>query len=345
MILRGVYYDGQSSDRHPVTVSVDGPLLRIEGEGIALACERHRVRATAPLGRMRRSLLLPDGAVCELADDAPVEALLPRAGGRLTGLLHRWERSLALAGAALALTVLLVWGFVRFGIPVLARQAAFAIPPAAERSMGAQTLDLLDRMLFDPSTIPAQRQQELRALFAGMLGESDGAAGYRLEFRLSEPLGANALALPSGIVVVTDDFVRLAQHDEEIVAVLAHEIAHVRRRHALRQVLQNSGSALVVASLTGDVTSITSLAGALPTALIDARYSQQFETEADDDAVDHLRRRGIAVSRYADILGRLQQTHDQRQGEEAGDGRQPLGDLFSTHPETRKRIERILRDR
>ena len=55
---------------------------------------------------------------------------------------------------------------------------------------------------------------------------------YRLELRSGEALGANALALPSGIVIMTDDLVALAKSDDEIGAVMAHELGHVRGRHA-----------------------------------------------------------------------------------------------------------------
>ena len=86
-------------------------------------------------------------------------------------------------------------------------------------------------------------------------------------------MGANAFALPNGTIVVTDDLVKLAEHDDELVAVLAHEIGHVVSRHALRRVLQDSGVMLLVAGITGDIVSISSLAAALPTLLIEAKYS------------------------------------------------------------------------
>ncbi len=54
-------------------------------------------------------------------------------------------------------------------------------------------------------------------------------------------VGANAFALPSGIVVMTDELVELAKTDDELVAVLAHEIGHVRGRHALRQTAAGGG--------------------------------------------------------------------------------------------------------
>jgi Zn-dependent protease with chaperone function len=339
MKSEGIYYDGKSSDRQVVSVTRTGMQLHITGAGIALSYDLRQVKATAPLGRTHRTLQLPDGGVCELAAQVRTEDLLPRQGGLLGGWLHRWERSLPTVVAALLLIVLLVWAFGQFGIPHLARRVAFAIPPALEKSLGEETLVVLDRAFLAPSGLSTERQEEVRALFGRMRQEFPEAAGYRLELRLSGALGANALALPAGIIVMTDGLVELSMHDEEIIGVLAHELAHVQRRHALRHVLQNSITGLVLASLTGDFTSITSLAAALPTALVDARYSRAFELEADDAAVAYLQQRGIATHRYADMLERLQVEQERRSGDQKG---QPFGRLFSTHPETRKRVERVL---
>ena len=75
--------------------------------------------------------------------------------------------------------------------------------------------------------------------------------------------------------------------DDELLAVLAHEIGHVRGRHAMRLVLQNSGLAVLLTALAGDAVGVTFLAVALPSMLLQSGYSRQFETEADDYAFAH----------------------------------------------------------
>ena len=75
-------------------------------------------------------------------------------------------------------------------------------------------------------------------------------------------LKANAFALPSGIVVLTDELEALAQHDDELSAVFAHEIGHVVHRHSMRMVIQHSASALLMLGLLGDVNSATSVVAA-----------------------------------------------------------------------------------
>jgi Zn-dependent protease with chaperone function len=340
MPVQASYYDGQSSDCHPVTLSREGKTLRIVGAGIDLSCAAAAVRLSPLLGRLRRTLSLPDGGICEVEADAAAQLFLAPERGS-SDWLHCWERSLGLALLALLLTVAVIGLFLHYGVPILAQQVARTVPPRSERMMGEEALAFLDKALLAPTTLPRARQEEVHALFVRMQQQLPGTSTYRLELRQGQELGANALALPAGIIIVTDEFVTLTRHDEEIVAVLAHEIAHARQRHILRSVLQNSAVGVIVASLTGDITSITSISAALPTALIDARYSREFENEADAAAVAYLAAQQIPVTRFADILRRLESGHDQRHGS-AGSQGVPYGDLFSTHPETTARLKRIM---
>jgi Zn-dependent protease with chaperone function len=80
--------------------------------------------------------------------------------------------------------------------------------------------------------------------------------------------------------VITDDLVKIAKSDDEIIAVLAHEIGHVRGRHALRQLLQAAGISALAVAVLGDVSSFSAILGAAP-ALLHAKHSRDFEREAD----------------------------------------------------------------
>ncbi len=164
---------------------------------------------------------------------------------------------------------------------------------------------------------------------AGIDGKS------RLEFRKGKGVGANAFALPSGIVVMTDEMVALARNDDELAAVLAHEAEHVRGRHGMRHILQNSMTVLIVSAVTGDIASISSLASTVPTVLIDAKYSRDFEREADAAVAVYLRSRKIPLKRYADILARLQAELDKKVPGES----MPARNYLSTHPPTEDRIK------
>lgn len=340
----GGYFDGVVAARREVLLTIEATGLHIQGVGFEHSYPLNEVILPSVVGSVRRTIRLPDGGMCEVTDHAFVDKLelLLSSGARAT-LLHRWEKSLPLVAAALGLTVLAVVLFMRFGVPILARQVAFALPPAVESSMGRESLAVLDRLMTNPSKLGAERRAELTALFRRVTDASGAPPGCRLEFRAGGAIGANAFALPSGIVIITDGLVELAKHDDEIAAILAHELGHVRQRHVLRHVLHNSVTGLVIATLTGDLVSITSLAATLPTALVDASFSRSFEREADDAAIAWMESAGVPPRRYAEILGRLHAQLVVKHGA-AADGSNPVRNYLSTHPDTGDRIRRIMKD-
>ncbi len=331
----GGYYDGRVSTRRPVVVSLGAGTLDVRGDGVGMSVALSSVRVTAGVGNIRRFLRLPGGGLCDVDDAAFLDAVL--AGqGKAPGpsLIHRWEKGLAYVALALIATVAIVAAFVRYGVPVLATRVAFAIPVDVETRMGKDALALLDRFAFAPTGLPRSRQDELRNVFLDVARHAGIEGRSRLEFRQWTGAGANALALPGGIVVMTDGMVALARNDDELAAVLAHEAAHVRARHNMRHLLQNSMTVLVVSAVTGDIASISNLASTVPTLLIDAKYSRDFEREADAAVAAYLKDRNIAPQRYAEILGRLQEELDRKMP----GGEAPAKTYLSTHPPTAERI-------
>jgi Zn-dependent protease with chaperone function len=135
---------------------------------------------------------------------------------------------------------------------------------------------------------------------------------------------------------MTDEMVTMAADDEEVLAVLAHEIGHIRERHSLRGVLQSSTVALMIAGLTGDLASLTSISATLPTLMVQLKYSRTFELEADDYAVAMMRDMTIAPTKLGDIL--LRMTEASGRGEKSDDS---ISDYLSTHPASTERMRRI----
>ena len=81
------------------------------------------------------------------------------------------------------------------------------------------------------------------------------------------------------------------------------------------------------------MSSASTLAASVPTVLVHAKYSRDFEREADDYARAWLARRGIPLHHFGDLLRRI----EAQQG-----GREPEGDegvmsYFSSHPTTQER--------
>mgnify|MGYP001184902121 CR=1 FL=1 len=335
-MIKATFYDGQTSRGTAVWIHLDSPdKLRITGLERDLTYALSAVQITSRVGNTLRRLALPGGAMCETPENDAVDVMLRQRGrSRWQALVYTLESRWGYVLLVFLVTLSGVWGLVEYGLPALAKRVAYAFPASADSTLGRDGLRLLDNGLFSPSTLEEEQQERLRVIFDSMTKQLNDGHAFRLEFRKSDRLGPNAIALPSGIIVVTDSLVSLAKNQNELIGVLAHEIGHVQYRHALRTLLQNSAAALLMASLTGDITSLTALSAALPTLLVEAKYSRAFETEADRFALQYLRDHDIQPAYFADMLGRL---------EEAATHQGEVHSYLASHPVTSERI-RMFRD-
>lgn len=333
--LKGRYYDGKTSARHDITLVIDDlGWVTIKREAAEDRYQLSELDILPRIGNLPGRINFPNGATCEIDNAEQLFDLLGKYGKhKYHTIHHRWENSLKYVFLAMVLTVAAVWGFIKYGVPVLAKSVAFSIPEATETLMGEQTLMTLDRTVLSPSDLSADRRQKLLDYFDTVLLTGPDRHKYRIEFRKSKQIGANAFALPSGIIVFTDEMVDLAENDDELVAVLAHEIGHVKNRHIMRHVLQDSTTALLLIILTGDVISSSSVAVVLPTALVQAKFSRDFEAEADRFAVDMLRSHNVSPSNLSTILARLHLQHGRIDSGET--------DFLSSHPGLKDRIKMI----
>ncbi|MES1185690.1 MAG: M48 family metallopeptidase [Myxococcales bacterium] len=328
----GTYYDGLTTQATPVSLQLDDAnVLHVDGLPAPVAHPLASVRISARLGNTTRALYFPDGAKCDCADNLAVDELERRAGkAGLSRLVHALESRWRYALLAGLLLVLLLVGGAHWGIPFLARRAADAMPAAMAQDLGRGTLEVLDRTLLKPSELPQEVQQRIEGEFA-VMARHYPELPLSLHFRGGAP--ANAFALPDGGVVVTDALVQLSTNDEQVLAVLAHEIGHVHHRHALRMALEGSTLVLLSSAYFGDVTQLTTLSTALPSVYTRAAYSRDCETEADTFALHYLDESHIPRQRFADIMRALQR-------EMGGDSKGGLQYLAS-HPPTSERIKRF----
>ncbi len=299
------------------------------------------LRISPRLANTPRYLHLLDGPTIETLDNDAVDQLqqlLEPSSSR--GLVHRLESHWRFV----ALTVLVVgavfWATVRYGVPAAADAVAAALPAELLDSTSEQTLQLLDQRWLEPSMLSAARQQALQRHFQPLV-QSRPELRIQVAFRASEAVGANAFALPNGQIIFTDAMVNLAAHDDELLAVLAHEIGHVEHRHSLRRLVQNSLYVFVLALITGDTSGTAEVVLGLPVLMAELAYSRAYETEADQYALAYLREAGIPPQRFADLMRRLETTRLAKAGEtaEPADADQIRWQGYlSTHPPTEERL-------
>ncbi len=318
------YYDGETAGATLVELEVLGSLLKFDVGGMPHRIEIADTVVVEPVGKGPWIVELGSDASLHITDEAFGESI-SRIGGA-SGFVRTLEGAWHWALASVVVAVVAVWAILTFGVPQMARSVAFALPENAEVALRDEGLGIMDRLWFEESELPDSTRARIRALFEELQDVNPDFGNYRLEFRASK-IGPNAFAVPGGIVVLTDELVELAETDEQIVAVLAHEVGHLYGRHSMRILLQNSVSALFIAGLTGDISNITALAGAVPTVLMHAKYSRDFESEADGFAFDYLQSKGISTDVLSELLLKLES--------EAGGSSVP--GWLSSHPPSRQR--------
>jgi len=235
-------------------------------------------------------------------------------------------------GGGIAVAAACVWLVVAIALPLAADPVARSISPKLESHLGKQALTSLDATVLKPSKLPDDEQAEWKDKFDAFVAGEKGEEKYGIIFRHAGM--PNAFALPGGTIVVTDEMVAAVGSDDELLAVLAHEIGHVRGRHAMRLVLQSSGLAVLMTALAGDAVGVTFLAVALPTMLLQSGYSRKFEAEADDYAFAHMKRHGVSPQAFADVMRRLEKETGGARDNDA------MMRYLGTHPATAERIRR-----
>ncbi len=332
--FQGVLYDGKNTAKHAATLLVTptGQLKLIYDEG-ELEAEFSQIQISDRLANIPRSVAFAGGERFITDDNAQMDKLITTLTGKSSGLVHQLEsKSHYVAGALLLLIAAMIF-LITVGVPRLAEQAAEIAPPSLLEKISVEALDHFDESFLQPSELPMDVQNWLQNRFAEMTVADEARYGFRLIFRKAGQLGPNAFALPSGDVVVTDELVHLADHEDEVLAVLAHEIGHVVKRHSLRRLFEDSMLAALVFGITGDTSSFAQTAAALPVLLVSSGYSRDFEREADDYALAMMQQQGIEKYRFADILSRIEQTN-----------KTPfqVPGFLSTHPVTDERIQQFV---
>lgn len=303
-----------------------GTLLSGGGAGKAAVSPR--------VGSIPRRVTFPDGSVFETWDNEGVDRYLAMRGQGGAGLVHWLEQFRLRLVVIVAVAFLLGGAIYRWGVPALVEVAIWATPPIVPQIMAQGTLETLDRTTFSPSKLPEETRREIAEGFAQIAARSPrGVEGYNLNFREGGLIGPNAFALPDGTLVITDELVKLADSDTEmLVGVLAHEIGHVELEHSLRQLYRAAGIAGLIMLIAGDVGSGVEDVLVEGGGLLALSYSRAAEAEADRRSVELMAKAGkdpAAIARFFALL-------EEKLGDRSGTN------ILSTHPGTPQRKKDIL---
>lgn len=177
--------------------------------------------------------------------------------------------------------------------------------------------------------------KRLRKLTAGIT-QVDGTP---LNFKVYKTDQVNAFACADGSVRVYTGLMDLMT-DDEVLGVLGHEIGHVGLKHTKKQFQQ---AMLVVAARYGLMAAGGTVAalsasqlGDLGQTLASSSFSRKQESEADDYGYDFLVKNGKNPYFMAMAFEKLESLNANAKTSNA------VNNLFSTHPDTQKRISRMV---
>lgn len=267
------FYDGLTAQSHAAEVELDGDQLRIRADGrevvwrlkdLSVEVEADQARVSSRHDRDARLVL-------------PVGDWSPLAGDRLTEKLSaRRHREWWLIGGLTAVAAGVVL-FVTVGVPALSGPVARATPIAMEERMGDNINGQMSHVF--PACENAAGQRVLAQLGDRIAAGAD--TPFDIRVRAVDAPMVNAFAMPGGRIMVTGELIQQAKTPDELSAVIAHEIAHVEKRHVMQAVWRNFGVGMLLDLVVGGGTGAGQQAVILAGQASELSYSRSSEAEAD----------------------------------------------------------------
>ncbi|MBZ6377511.1 hypothetical protein B5C34_04555 [Pacificimonas flava] len=152
----------------------------------------------------------------------------------------------------------------------------------------------------------------------------------------------NAAALPGGDIVLFRPVVENAGSPEELAGIVAHEMAHVKKRHVTEALIRHFGFGLLLSSVGGN-------AGTAVTQMTGLTHTRAAEREADRAAIATMLAADVSPAEAADFFRRV----GGAERDEGGDGDEPQNpvrttasrfpEFLRTHPAPDGRVARFTR--
>lgn len=312
------------ADARSLRWDLEGLELRLGGAGDRLVFFTHP-------SQPETSLYTADHSVLQ----HPELRARPTLVGQISGIRGRKLQARLLTVAVLVAVVLAVLGLLALKDPIVG-VVADRVPASLEVRLGNLIFSQVEAgtsLVEDP-----QLESSLEELVAPLLAAVP-QTGYRYELHLAADDSINAFALPGGNIVLHSGLVLRAESPEEVLGVLAHEIAHVTERHTLRQLIGSAGLYILVQALLGDMSGLVAVVADGGLRLATLRFSRDFEREADDVGWAYLLEAEIDPRGMIRLFERLSAQAQQELGDAAR--LQEALAFLSTHPTSQERIDRL----
>ena len=149
----------------------------------------------------------------------------------------------------------------------------------------------------------------------------------------------NAFACPGGIILITRGLLKNCANEDELAAVLAHEVAHIAHKDGINSISQARWTEVLTTLGTETAKQYAGSAGQLITlfegsiddvfkTIVVNGYSRSAEENADREAVSLLRKAGYNPGALTAVLTKMS-------------GKEAAGGIYRTHPPTTERLGKV----
>lgn len=298
------------------------------------------------LGNTQRKITLKDASVFSTRENDFIDKLIKKYLQN-NNLLYTLESKLLMVFIALFVTILFVFIFFKWGLPWGSNKIAHSLPHQTNEIISQHTLKFLDKHIFHKSKLSKKKQIYISNHFHTKLvplNDKNKAINYKIHFRIWGEENSsipNALALPSGDIILTDKFIELSKNQDEIDAVLLHEMGHVVHRHGLQMLIEGTFITVAVMIIVGDSNAFVDMGVGLGSLLLSSAYSRSYESQADDYAFSQMLKANIDPIAFYNIMNRMK--HYMEKGTtkklEKNDKSTNILDYISSHPNTKERVK------
>ena len=191
-------------------------------------------------------------------------------------------------------------------------ECAYAMTTEEEKKMGKKILLEIEK---EPDFMRDLSLQAFIDKVGYSLVDQVGPTPFEFRFYVISVPEANAFAIPGGYIFVTTGLLVLAENEQEIAGVLAHEISHVTQRHIAQMIERSSRlniltmAAMLAAMLAGrgGAGSAAGVAMAQATAgALQLKYTREMETDADQNGLHLLIKAGYDPNGMINFFNKLQ---------------------------------------
>jgi predicted Zn-dependent protease len=191
----------------------------------------------------------------------------------------------------------------------------------------AQQVEASAKMVTDPVV-----NEYVNRIGQNLVRNSDAKVPFTIKVIDSDEV--NAFALPGGFFYVNSGLILAADEEAELAGVMAHEIAHVCARHAMRQQTRANWAqigTLPLIFMGGGIGYAVYEAAGFGVPLTFMKFQRNFESEADYLGLQYMYKTGYDPQAFISFFEKIEAKEKKKPG--------TLAKAFASHPQTPDRIE------